>query len=282
MKTRLLLALCLGSIATALSLRAQTYFNVTDTFPSSTTNWSAPNNLGNGQSAFNNRLDYTVSTGTAQDYSNHRFYAGVGTYTADWEAQVDVHLALLALSTNQFVNLNLTVINVADLAKPDSQKNMIDIAIDRYFNGSVTVPGIEANLNAPFKPASIPLTPFGNATTDAALRISFNSATTTLTAWYDLDGAASGYSWTQLITANIGASAAYDWGMTAGDKFGIGLTGSSGADPSGIGPALNLGNAYFSSFSATNVAIPEPGTYAVLASLTALGFAAWRRRRMTV
>jgi len=190
-----------------------------------------------------------------------RYFAmATGSYTNDWSVQVDVHLDLLSLSNGQFANLNLAVVNSTHLGRPPgSGSSMMDIAIDRYGNGSATVPGFESSLNSYYAGTNHEIDvnmahETSSNSTDGALRISFNSTTKELTSWYDADGAVGGYHWVALQTINIG-SGAYTWQMSDGGTFWIVLVGSSGAD-TGTGIALSSGQASFDNFQATGLTAP--------------------------
>jgi len=56
----------------------------------------------------------------------------------------------------------------------------------------------------------------------ASLRISFNSTSKTLTAWYDVSGSTNGHTWTMLGSAQINAPGC-NWEMDDGSFFRIGL-----------------------------------------------------------
>jgi len=97
-------------------------------------------------------------------------------------------------------------------------------------------------------------TDVANTTTDAALRISFDSAAKTLTAWYDADGAANGYTWLPMETVNI-ATGPNGWGMTSNSQFSAILAVGSGVYSFLTGPniAVTGDQAYFDNFLATSV-----------------------------
>ena len=216
---------------------------------SASSNWSAINRTmeGGGNLVLaNTRMEYLVGTATDDDGVFREWTANVGSYTQDWAVQVDVHLDSFSLTGDQYVNLNLAVYNAADAVVPrtDPAVDMIDIAIDRYADGGNTIRSIEGDLQG--NGARDPVTGMfsvANSTTDAALRISFNSTTKYLTSWYDADGAANGYNWVMLQNIDIG-SGAFTWGMNDSSTFGVALAGGARH------LAVSSGQAHFDNFSA--------------------------------
>ncbi|NUQ65530.1 MAG: immunoglobulin domain-containing protein, partial [Pirellulales bacterium] len=235
-----------SSVAVLRVLPTATAFNGTDDFATAA-GWSAPSAATTGgRLVFSGgRLDYTVAAPTADDMALREWTACLGSYTQDWAVQVDVHLASLSLTGDQYANLNLVVCKSADALKPFGQMNAIDVAIDRYANGAATVHNFGGNLggNGNRTPASGTIQVV-NASTDATLRVSFNATTKVLSSWFDADGAANGYSWTLVQAVDIG-SGTYTWGMDASSTFAVSLVGGSG------GVALSSGQAWFDNLVAT-------------------------------
>jgi len=104
------------------------------------------------------------------------------------------------------------------------------------------------------------------------LKLSYNAAGNTIAV----------YNGTDLIRTfgidGVSGDSALNWGMTGGDTFTFGIYAQSTTNGSASGFTLSPGVAYADAFTATGL-IPEPGTYAALAGLAALGLAAWRRRQ---
>ena len=219
-------------------------------------NWSVPTLIrddGGCLTFVSNRLEYTVSTSSFDDATLREWTTNVGSYTQDWAVQVDVHLASMSLTDGQYANLNLAVFNAAEATNPIWQTDSMDVAIDRYGNGSTTVHNFEGNLVAYYAamPHNTGLLEVPNSATDAALRISFNSTTKELSSWHDANGATGGYNWTLLQKLNIG-SGTYSWDMTNSSSFAVALIGGSGD------VTLSAGQAYFDNFQAGAVAPPSP------------------------
>jgi len=207
-------------------------FNGTDYFPSGSTKWDAAVTVGTPKlTVTNGRYEYTHTGASAgNDFVWRRWNVNQGSYTNDWSVQVDVHLDAFSMSSdNQYINLNLVI---QDNSNPDLS---YAVAIDRYSNVMDFFSGL-GNIT----------TEIANTATDAALRISFDSTAKTLTAWYDADGPANGYTWIPLETVSI-ASGTNNWGMTTASQFNAGLAGCSGYI------TATSGQAYFDNFLATGL-----------------------------
>lgn len=100
--------------------------------------------------------------------------------------------------------------------------------------------------------------------TDVYLGFAWNASTQTLSASYSLDG--TNYSPVTGFSPSISS-----WTTAPTDGFVMGIWGQSSANL-----AITSGQLFASSYSVS--AVPEPSTYAAIAGLLMLGFAAWRRR----
>jgi hypothetical protein len=210
-------------------------FNGTDYFPTGSAKWDAVTAGGTSKlTVTNGRYEYThTGASSGNDFVWRRWNVNQGSYTNDWSVQVDVHLNAFSMSSdNQYINLNL---GIQDNSNPDLS---YAVAIDRYWNG--------ANVMDFYSGLGDISTEIANTTTDAALRISFDSLAKTLTAWYDADGAANGYTWIPLETVSI-ASGDNNWGMTTSSQFNACLIGGSGYI------TATSGQAYFDNFLATGL-----------------------------
>ena len=208
--------------------------------------------------------------------------AATYSYLTDWEAQVDVHARLVSLSSpNETINIDpthqyyfygsLVAFDTGDTG-PATDSMSADIMRPgggtQAFQSTYSFGGIR--FEDPSNGSGI-----ANNTTDAALRLAFNSTTKVLTTYYDADGGVGGYNWTAVTSIYI--AGAENWSMTSGSTFTLGLEAVSGIN------AYGAGEVYFDNFSVTGIAaIPEPSTYAMLFGLAALGVAAYRRRRRQV
>jgi hypothetical protein len=210
-------------------------FNGTDDFSSGSGKWDAVFTIGTTSlTVTNGRYEYThTGASLGEDLAFRRWNVNRGSYTNDWAVQVDVHLsAFPGLSSGQFINLNL---GIQDSANSD---HAYAVAIDRYYNGAPVMDF--------YSGLGVPTTEIANTTTDAALRISFDSAAKTLTAWYDADGPANGYTWLPMETVSI-ATGINNWGMTSNSQFYVFLVGGSGYI------TVTGAQAYFDNFLATSM-----------------------------
>jgi hypothetical protein len=227
--TRLLPLLLLLTLPAAV--RAD--FNGTDDFSSGSAKWDAVFTSGTTSlTVTNGRYEYThTGASWGEDLAFRRWNVNRGSYTNDWAVQVDVHLsAFPGLSSGQFINLNL---GIQDSANSD---HAYCVSINR---DSRPMMDFESGINGI-------TTEIANTTTDAALRISFDSAAKTLTAWYDADGAANGYTWLPMETVSI-ATGINNWGMTSNSQFYVCLVGGSGYI------TVTGAQAYFDNFLATSM-----------------------------
>lgn len=231
---------------------------------------------GNGSLTFTGGgLVYTANTPTAQDTGYRTLISTAAPSTYDWVARVNVNLEAFNSSTltnGQWANLNLHVVHVNSSGTPVASGNNSTFAIDRYTDGGTVTRGLEVYLPGG---SGSPLYTEPTSTTAATLRITYSASAKTLSYFYDPDGAANGYAFTQVGSTTSLSS--YGWSIAPTDNFAFLLIGGSGTNGVGVGPSLNGSGSYFTDFSL--VAIPEPGTYALIGGLAALGLAVWRRRR---
>jgi hypothetical protein len=222
-------------------------FNGTDNFSSGSGKWDALSGAGTASlTVTNGRYEYTATgAGTLRDQAYRRWNVNRGSYTNDWSVQVDVHLSAFPGLANQAITLNLVIEGGTNFNEDINVNRFYAVLINRdgspmmdfesYFGGSNT-------------------TEIANTTTDAALRISFDSAAKTLTAWYDADGPANGYTWIPMETVRI-PTGTNGWGMTSNSQFNAFLVVGSGVYSFLTGPniAVTGAQAYFDNFLATSV-----------------------------
>ncbi|MDD3179669.1 MAG: PEP-CTERM sorting domain-containing protein [Opitutaceae bacterium] len=268
MKNRSILT-CLFSLVAALPLSAQT--PPTGSGFSTSDYWTPTDmpmfTVGGGSTNFNSsRLNYIVSSpGAPKDSAGRGWMASVGLFNTDWSVQVDVNLAALSLSTSgQYANLNLSIMN---------GDNMASVAIDRYYD-SGTVYGFEAFLKqGGSDPDGVVSTT--SAATTGTLKFTYTAASNgTLTASIVSPTVNDGFSKDLYTLSNVTTT----WTNVSSNPFQFALIGGS------AGTILSSGEAFFDNFESTGLTaspIPEPSTYAALAGLAALGFVAWRRRKVT-
>jgi hypothetical protein len=219
-------------------------FNGTDNFSSGSGQWDVVSNAGiTGLTVTNGRYEYTdadTGAGTANS-AWRRWNVNHGSYTNDWAVQVDVHLvAFPGLTSHQYINLNMVVQDGANSNNAYCQSINRDARPMLDFESGTRASGITTEV--------------ANPTTNAALRISFDSAAKTLTAWYDTDGAANGYTWIPMETVSI-ANGTNGWGMASNSQFNVLLVGGSGGvnnGQTGLNFSVTSGQAYYDNFLATS------------------------------
>ncbi len=240
-------------------------FNGSDNFSSGSSKWTAVINAGSGNlTVANGRYEYTATgAGTNRDHAISRWNVNQGSYTNDWAVQVDVHLdafpGLFTGLNSQNIDLNLSIMNGTN------QTQSLSVAIERDYSFRGFYTGTSTNDVTTEVP---------NTTTDAALRISFDSAAKTLTAWYDADGAANGYTWIPIETVSI-STGTNNWGMTASSQFSV-LIGVGSGVSEGTGPdmAVTGAQAYFDNFLATNASGGHCPTNSFVVENSGWGFSA--------
>jgi hypothetical protein len=235
-------------VALVLSLSAWTavaQFNGTDNFCDGSNNWDSIIHQGTGTLAIDDcLLEYTAiggGDGTVRDVAGWCWIVNTGTYTDNWSVQVDVHLDAFADLNCQSVNLDLFIQQGTDI------NHLYDIAISRTPDSMGFYTGLYTDNASPVYSDTVP-----NSSTDASLRISFDSAAKTLTASYTT----AGNDWTDLQTINVPT----DWGMTDKGRFSVGLAAGSG-DQSNCNvsnPAVTNGQAFFENFVASSTDTNPP------------------------
>jgi hypothetical protein len=234
-------------ILSLATLAVHAEFCGSDDFSSGSANWDAVINDAHASlKVTNGRYEYTATgAGTVRDEVFVRWNVNQGSYTNDWAVQVDVHLsAFPGLTSDQSINLDLVIQEGTNI------NHLYDVAISSANNGGT--PALDFYTGLYTDSGATYSTGIPDPTTDASLRISFDSVAQTLTASYATNGAANGYTWIPIETINIPS----DWGMTAASEFNVGLAVGSGANGSSSGSASDIqvtsGQAYFENFLATS------------------------------
>jgi hypothetical protein len=165
----------------------------------------------------NGRLQFTGTT-----FAFRPWICSYGSYQQDWEVVADVHLGEVSLTEDEsHAEVLLGVFNRADehLEYGVPGDHLI-IALDLYRDdgGAIerTFAGYSRTNWMDVSDSEGPVTD----TRLASFRLTFTAANKTLTAWYDADGSANGYTWTSLRTARIDQPAS-DWEMDDNATFQI-------------------------------------------------------------
>lgn len=161
-------------------------------------------------------LRYT-SLGASDDDYMAWSWLEAAPFDSSWSVQADVHVPYIALADGHTAaGMGLLVRNPADAT------DSFDVALENFRNPGEGqryhfLCGADVDDDGPeiFVDAS---------STTAAVRISWNAATGTLTGEYDADGPVNGYSWTAIHSFRPGVEG---WGMSSGDTFQILVGGYS-------------------------------------------------------
>ena len=225
--------------------------------------WGTDFAVGGGLLAETNQhLLFTAPTShTGGDAASRPWIANTGSYTSAWNAQIDVNLPTIAqaLALGQSYAVTLSVKDAAAVGfgttfSVDLQLGNFAGFLDRGFNSHQDLNGTEKSDVTS-----------ATTSTSAAIRISYDPATTTLSAAFDADGAVGGYSFTTFDSQNISA-----WGMTASSTFQVGAGGYTQGNL-----ALNAADNVFAD---NFLAVPEPSS-ACLLLVSGMGMLGCARRR---
>ena len=165
----------------------------------------------------NGRLEFTKSSGTNSALVMRPWILNYGSYTQNWEAQIDASVPQLGFPESTFglgvtsgTNVNSNNRFSMQLFESSSETP------PRFFLMRFGVEGGNFNRVAQLATPS----------TFAGLRIAFDASTKVLSAFYDEDGPNNGYAWTLLGSTNISTA----WRMSSTDVFCVFVQGRAEAD----------------------------------------------------
>jgi len=221
------------------------------------TKWGADLPYGNGVlTETSQRLQYTVGSPTLEDvdYSYRPWSLNQASYNSDWEVILDVHNGVTPTVVSQVTSMGIEVFNANNLEH--------SVYIELYASALDTLPlrrGFKTALSVTNEVAFSDTLNLG--VTDGAIRLAFNSQTKVIRAFYDADGSANGYAWTQFGSFGIGNSGGTNgnaqWKMSGSQSFQVAIYGYN----SNI--AVTSGQMYADNFSA----LTAPDTAPALASV---------------
>ena len=174
----------------------------------------------------NGRLEYTAPGVLSSSLAFRPWKLTYGSCLSDWDTQVDVHMGGIVLTQNHsHVEFDLAVANEATVTNL-ANLTLFYISLDLFRDSSDKITR-SVDIIQMTNGVSLPKgSGFTTSSQTVSLRISFDSRSKTLTAWYDEDGPVNGYHWTGLQTNRIDA-AGVPWNMDATSRLQILLGGSS-------------------------------------------------------
>jgi hypothetical protein len=198
--------------------------------------WTAARPLGSGDLQIaGGRVSYTVGSRT-ESSSTLTWRPALGSYTQDWSVQIDVHMDAAdsgLVTATDYLYANLSVLKGGDVYSVDAidRLHLFSASMARKGNSGRPALGQRNFFNTTHKRLGqdfVETADVAGLTTDAALRIAFDSSTKILTAYYDVNGATGGYNWTSLSSIDVDAAASH-WNMTATSTFVVMLSADSRA-----------------------------------------------------
>ena len=205
-------------------------------------------------------LYQTAGAPTANDADLIVWQPEVGDFAKDWSVQLDVNVPTMSFQTGQGVQIALVALR-ADATLSFSNAMTVFLGASEGFRGfesGMFVQGVKVNSESS-----------GSSSTAGAVRLRWQAASRTLTADYDPDGAAGGYTWTTLVSRTIGP-AAFDWGLSATSKFQVAVFGNS--QNLQVQPSVGVSADNFICYPRLR-ARPGAGTVVLSWSTNAAGFA---------
>ncbi|MCP5524722.1 MAG: SUMF1/EgtB/PvdO family nonheme iron enzyme [Verrucomicrobiales bacterium] len=184
------------------------------------TRWGEDANVNNNPasqlSEVNGRLEFTGNSRVFRPW-----ILGDARIDMDWEVAVDMAMGGIPLqAVGDFVQFDLIIGNRQDDASRSGfPGDRFSTFLQLYYSAVSGV--VERLVQADYEVDWGRIEPSADAVTSSelvGLRIAFDSATRTLTAWYDPDGSGNGGQWTQLRSVQI-----TDWQMGASSTFGLWL-----------------------------------------------------------
>jgi len=200
----------------------------------------------------NQRLELTTSGAvTASDIIARPWVLNSGSYTQNWEMQIDVNVPFLTETNGQQVFFGLaTTVGTAF-----TNRLLIEFgqSTDRHFRAFFATNNFKlTNVFAQ------------TVTTSAAVRVAFDANTKVLSCYYDEDGPSCGYSWTLLRSEPVGTS----WGLNNSSVFNVSVIGDCSLTPLSSGSNVYGDNFRASSGDNPSLQIKTTGNKAVLSWAT--------------
>jgi hypothetical protein len=204
----------------------------------------------------NGRLEFTATQ--TDSFVRRPWLLNLGSYVESWAVQIDTTIAAFA-GVGRGMGFDLEIRKEGDSTLRMGIRHESEQSSWDYFTYLLHSSGTQGSATLP-------------AVSAGALRITFDAEAKVLASFYDADGPANGYVWTQAASFGIagsgGESGSDDWGMTAGDHFQVGVQGSA------LGRSVISGLVYGDNF----LAVPEPWSAGLLGCGGVLFLALHRHR----
>jgi hypothetical protein len=196
----------------------------------------------------NQRLEYTVSSGTVEDDAWRPWKLTRFPYNGDWEFQFDVFNSTLPVAPVQVNSMGVLI--------QTTRTNEHEMFTELYSSalGGPWRRGFDTELETDGEDLAPADSGVIVGLSNAALRVTFENATKVISVFYDLD-TSDGYQWVEQSSFGLaGAGGANDnteWNMTDADQFAISIYGYS------VGMAIASGQMYVDNFSETGGVTPS-------------------------
>jgi len=190
----------------------------------------------------NHRLEYTVSTpGRSEDYAIRDLIASQGTYTENWEVQIDAFNGTRT-SGSKGSSVGMEIFRCDNRADYEVYGELYAASGGKTFYGEIWSPDGWDEVQTADLSGNLPL--------KSSIRISFDSTTKVITLDYDTGGG-----WIQFGSFGISAAGGgddynLDWSMGDSDQFCIDVYGWS------EDMIIGSGKIYADNFQATGVTAP--------------------------
>ncbi len=185
----------------------------------------------------NQRLEYTTGgAATSKDRANQMWVLNTGSYSNNWEAQVDFNMPGLNLTNEQWVSFTLLVYPNANVA------NRFELHLNQYPGNSFQFE-MDVQVNNTITTQVLTNTLSGSV----AGRITFDATTKVLSAFFDEDGANCGYSWTLLGAVTVPSA----WSITSNSVFNA-VIGAGSSDTT----LASSDNVFLDNFKAASGSFP--------------------------
>ena len=220
-----------------------------------TSNWGTDNNQGSAGvlTEASQHLEYTCASASGQSLCLRPWILNAANYSTSFEVTIDLTNTRSFTSGTRNSGVGLIVFPV----DPFVQSYLTGMTADRY--SSVAFKGFIASRAEDTNGVNDVRIP--NATTAGAIRLVYNATTKVFHSYYDADGAANGYSWTEYASMGVNGSGGtqnVNWALSGTAPFQVAIYGIS------EGTTITSSQLYADNFSAITTVSVVPETQMVL------------------